>query len=52
MARSPRSRNLIAAIETYIDGWKERCQPFSWTKTPDQIPEKATSGQRSSLTRH
>jgi hypothetical protein len=44
--------DLIAAIETYIDAWNERCQPFVWTKTADQILEKATSGQRSSFTRH
>jgi hypothetical protein len=38
-------KDLIAAIETYIDGWNERCQPFVRTKTADQILEKATSGQ-------
>jgi DDE superfamily endonuclease len=26
-------QDLIAAIETFIDGWNERCQPFVWTKT-------------------
>ena len=45
-------KDLIAAIETYIDGWNERCQPFTWTKTADQILTKATGGQRSSFTRH
>jgi hypothetical protein len=45
-------KDLIAAIETYIDGWNERCQPFTWTQTADQILEKATGGQRSSFTRH
>ena len=45
-------KDLIAAIETYIDGWNEHCHPFVWTKTADQILEKATSGQRSSFTRH
>ena len=45
-------KDLIDAIETFIDGWNERCQPFTWTKTADQILEKATSGQRSSFTRH
>jgi len=34
-------KDLIAAIETYIDGWNERCQPFTWTKTADQILTKA-----------
>ncbi len=42
----------ITAIETYIDGWNERCQPFTWTKTADEILTKATRGQRSSFTRH
>jgi transposase len=45
-------KDLIAAIETFIDGWNDRCHPFTWTKTPDQILAKATSGQRSSFTRH
>ncbi len=43
---------LTTAIETYIDAWNERCQPFTWTKTADEILTKATSGQRSSFTRH
>ena len=30
-------KDLIAAIETFIDGWNERCQPFIWTKTADEI---------------
>jgi transposase len=45
-------KDLIAAIETFINGWTERCQPFIWTKTADYIIAKATSGQRSSFTRH
>ncbi len=45
-------KDLITAIDTYIAGWNERCQPFTWTKTADQILKKATSGQRSSFTRH
>ena len=45
-------KDLIAAIENFIDGWNERCQPFTWTKTADDILKKATSGQRSSFTRH
>ena len=45
-------KDLIAAIETYIDAWNERCQPFTWAKTADDILTKATSGQRSSFTRH
>ncbi len=44
--------DLIGAIRTFIDGWNERCQPFTWTKTADDILPKATRGQRSSFTRH
>jgi len=44
--------DLIAAIRTFIDGWNDRCQPFIWTKTADQIPPHATGGQRTSITRH
>jgi transposase len=32
---------LIEAIERFIDGWNDRCEPFTWTKTPDQIIAKA-----------
>ena len=32
--------DLIAAIETFIDGWNERCQPFTWTKTADDDPHQ------------
>ena len=45
-------KDLITAIETYIDGWNERCQPFTWTKTAGEIIPKATGGQRTSFTRH
>jgi transposase len=44
-------KHLIAAIETFIDGWNERCQPFTWTKTADQILTKATR-TKTSNTRH
>ena len=30
-------KELIAAISRFIDGWNERCHPFIWTKTADQI---------------
>ncbi len=45
-------KDLIVAIETFIDAWNERCQPFTWTKSADEVLTKATSGQRSSFTRH
>ena len=32
--------DLIAAIETFIDGWNDRCHPFTWTKTADEILPK------------
>src|SRR4051794_26652465 len=32
---------LIEAIQRFIDGWNERCEPFAWTKTPDDIIAKA-----------
>ena len=44
-------KNLIAAIETFIDGWNERCHPFVWTKTADQILTKAHR-KPTSNTRH
>ncbi len=39
-------KDLIAAIQTFIDGWNERCQPFVWTKTADQLVRtpKAVNG--------
>ena len=30
-------KDLVAAIGNFIDGWNERCQPFVWTKTADEI---------------
>jgi hypothetical protein len=35
-------KQLIGAIRTHIDGWNERCHPFIWTKTADQILPHAT----------
>ena len=32
---------LNAKIRAYIDGWNDRCHPFVWTKTADQILKKA-----------
>jgi hypothetical protein len=28
---------LIATIRAFIDGWNDRCRPFTWTKTADEI---------------
>jgi transposase len=30
-------KDLVAAIGRFIDGWNERCHPFTWTKTADEI---------------
>jgi transposase len=35
-------KQLIAAIRAFIDGYNERCKPFIWTKTPDEILPRAT----------
>ena len=32
--------DLTAAIRTYIDAYNERCEPFTWTKTTDEILAK------------
>ena len=44
-------KDLIAAIETFIDAWNDRCQPFAWTKTADEILTKAHR-KPTSNTRH
>jgi transposase len=45
-------KDLIAAIEIFIDGWNDRCEPFVWTKTADQIIPHATRGHTTSIARH
>ena len=35
-------KDLIAAIEAFIDGWNQRCQPFVWTKPPTTSWPKPT----------
>jgi transposase len=34
-------RELMIKIRAFINGWNDRCQPFVWTKTADQILTKA-----------
>jgi transposase len=34
-------KDLNAKIRAFIDGWNNRCHPFIWTKTADEILEKA-----------
>jgi len=43
--------DLIDAIQRFIDGWNDRCEPFIWTKTPDEILAKAKRPTTSN-TRH
>lgn len=35
-------KDLIAAIETFIDGWNVRCQAFVWTKPPTKYSPRLT----------
>ena len=44
--------DLIAAIENFIEGWNDRCHPFAWTKTAEEILPKCRPGKRTSFTRH
>jgi len=44
-------RQLVAAIRAFIDGYNQRCQPFIWTKTADEILPRATR-QRTSDAGH
>jgi hypothetical protein len=41
-------KDLIAAISNFIDGCKDRCHPFVWTKTADQIIPSATRSKDTS----
>jgi len=34
-------KDLNAKIRAFVDGWNDRCHPFVWTKTADQILKKA-----------
>jgi transposase len=38
-------RELTGKIRQFINGWNDRCHPFTWTKTPDQILRKADRQQ-------
>jgi hypothetical protein len=41
-------KDLIAAIGIFIDGWNDRCEPFIWTKTADQIIPSTTRSKDTS----
>ncbi len=43
--------DLEKAIGVFIDGWNQRCKPFVWTKTADELLSHSR-GQKTSVTRH
>src|SRR5436190_1122191 len=45
-------KDLIAAIENFIDGWNDRCHPFTWTKTADELLPHCKPSKTTSFTRH
>ena len=45
-------KDLVGAIGAFIDGWNDRCKPFVWTKSPDQLLDHCRPGKRTSFTRH
>lgn len=42
----------IGAITRFIDNWNTDCQPFTWTKTADEIIPHGTRSKDTSFTRH
>jgi len=40
--------DLVGAIRRFIAGWNERCHPFTWTKSPDEVLSHARERQRTS----
>jgi DDE superfamily endonuclease len=36
------------AIRRFIDGWNERCHPFAWTKSPNEVLSHARPRKRTS----
>ena len=44
-------KDVIGAITRFIDGWNDRCEPFIWTKTADQILNHSR-GQKTPFTIH
>jgi len=44
-------KDLNAKIRQFIDGWNDRCHPFVWTKTSEEILKKANR-QTTSDARH
>src|SRR6266567_3079449 len=44
--------DLVSAIRRFIAGWNERCHPFTWTKSPDEVLGHARERQGTSDARH
>jgi hypothetical protein len=44
-------KQLVGAIRTFINGWNDRCHPFTWTKTADEIVPHATRKRESDARR-
>jgi transposase len=44
--------DLVSAIRRFIDPWNDRCHPFTWTRTSDEILSHAGPRQRASDTDH
>ena len=44
-------RDLNAKIRTFVDGWNDRCHPFVWTKTAEEVLKKANP-KKTSKTDH
>jgi len=41
-------RDLVGAIHRFIDAWNDRCHPFVWTKTPDEVLRRVRNRQTTS----
>ncbi len=45
-------KDLVGAIHRFIDGWNDRCHPFTWTKSPDEVLSHARPRKRTSDAGH
>ncbi|MGH8938039.1 MAG: IS630 family transposase [Actinomycetes bacterium] len=45
-------KDLVRAIRRFIDAWNDRCHPFVWTKTPDEVLRHAQNRQTTSDAGH
>ena len=43
-------KDLTAAIGAFIDGWNDRCDPFTWTETAGELLPHCKPGKRTSFT--